>query len=118
MTEGERRKLTFANLLNGVPVGQIMVAFGMSEKEVMDDFRFVAAKIRSYRFERGMPLFPTATIAECREAKVELLYALQRVNADKDPVFSRIETLPFEPGNRGSQAELKLMEINSRRRGA
>lgn len=113
MTAGERRKLVFANLANGVPLPHVMEAFHLSELEVMADFRFIAGKIRSYRFERIMPPIPCDTIAEARADHVELLHTLARINADKDPTFGTIHTLPLEvrPDGRPSMAEAKLMEM-------
>lgn len=62
MTEAERgrlaevRRLIFQNLANRVPMASVMGAFRLSEKEVMDHFRFVARCITEYRFKRAMPL--------------------------------------------------------------
>lgn len=114
--DGDRRRLVFANLANGVPVAQVMQAQKMSEKEVMDAFSFMSKKIVSYRFERGMPLYPCLTIADAQANRVEFLWTLQRINPDKGPLFGRIETLPFnpEPGRPGP-AEQKLLELRMRR---
>lgn len=114
MTPGQRRLQVFTNLLNGLPVERIMEALKMSAKEVDDDFRFVVQKVRSYRFERGQPLVPCDTVANARANRVELLYTASRLNLDKDPRFSRIETLNFEAGGRMSPAEAKLIEMQAK----
>ena len=115
MTAGERRKLVFANLLNGIPVEQVMVAFKLSAKEVMDDFHFIGRKVRSYRFERGMPFVLCDTIENAKANRADILFTLTRINPDKEPLFSRIEMLPFEVGvGRPSAAEQKLLEIRMR----
>ena len=83
------RKLIFTNLLNGVPVGQVAQAFNrQTEKEVMDDFRFVAMKIKSYAFQRLMPYIALDTIAEAMQNKFLILGILEKVNLDILPMFS------------------------------
>lgn len=116
MILGERRRLVFHNIAVGHSVPAVMAALQMSEKEVEDDLAFVVRKLRSYRFERGMPLIPLGGIAEIRANRVDALYTLSRLNAGKDPAFSRIETLPFLADNGGkmSDAELKLLELRMR----
>lgn len=112
---GERRRLVFSNLLNGVSIEQLMATFKLSAKEVMDDFDFVARKIRSYRFERGQPFLLCDTIANASGAREALLFTLTRINTDTDPKFSHIQTLPFEP-TMGSAAVQKMQEIATTRR--
>jgi len=116
MRDGERRKLVFTNLANGLPVERIMAAMRMSEAEVLADFNFVCRKLRSYKFERQMPPTPCSTVAEVRANRVDLLFTLTRLNADTDPTFSKIETLPFSPGGSGgiSEAERVMFEMQVR----
>lgn len=115
--EAERRRLVFSNLANGVSVEQLMVAFRLSAKEVLDDFAFVAAKIRSYRFERGQPFLPVDTVENVRAQRPALLFTLSRLNLDKPAVFSKIVALELGDGSGRSPAEQKIMEINARRLG-
>lgn len=86
------RKLIFLNLLNGVPVAQVAQAFHrQTEKEVMDDFRFVALKIKAYAFQRVMPYIPLESVAEAQANKIQILGILEKVNLDVLPVFSSIK---------------------------
>lgn len=116
MDAGERRRLVYTNLLNFLPVERVMVAFEMSEKEVMDDFRFVALKIRSYKFERQMPPVAGETIELARANRVDLLITLGKLNLNRDPTYSRIEMLPFEGTGEGgmSLAEQAMREHRMR----
>lgn len=116
MRDGERRKLVFQNLCLGHPVPTVMAALHLSEKEVMADFNFVAAKIRSYRFERQMPVLDVSTIPLARNRRVDALLTLSRMNMDKDPTFSKIETLPYTANTGGgmSLAEQKMLEMRMR----
>jgi len=109
--------MIFINLANGVPLAGVMAAFRRSEKEVMDDFWFVASKIRSYRFERGAPMLPILSIADARGAnRAAILLTLRNVNLTVDPKFSKIDTekLDYGEGGRPSDAELRLFEVRSR----
>lgn len=116
MEDGERRRLVFTNLANGVPVHRIMEAFQLSERDVMADFEFVAQKWRSYRFERIMSPIPCDTIAQLQANKVEAIYALSRLNLNTLPKFSKISQLPFtvEPDGRMSEAERVMLELRTR----
>lgn len=96
MSPGERRRLVFTNLANGLPVERVMEAFRLSEAEVMADFEFVCTKVRSYRFERAMPVVPCDSLHAVRMNQPELLHTITKLNLDKDPTFSRIGTLPLE----------------------
>ena len=85
------RKLIFINLLNGVDIVEVAKTFHkQSEKEVMDDFRFVALKIKSYVFARAMPYIDCGTIAEARANKMQLLIILDKLNLDTVPIYSSI----------------------------
>lgn len=113
MTDGERRKLVFTNLCNGVSVPRVMEAMRLSEKEVMDDFKFVITKIRSYRFERSQPLIACGSVEDARTNRVQLLQTMIRCNLNTQAVYSRVETLPLEnmPGGGMSDGELKMLEM-------
>lgn len=113
--DGERRRLVFTNLVNGLPVARVMEAFKLSEKEVLVDFAFVSLKLRSYRFERAMPILKCSTIAEARDYRLDCLWTLQRCNLDKLPGHGPIETLPFDPTQgQMSLAEQRLLEARLR----
>jgi hypothetical protein len=117
MTLAADRKLIFTNLANSVPMRQVMAAFGRSEKEVMAEFEFVAKKIRSYRFERGMPFAACMTIRDAQKNAALLLHTLERLNLSTEPKFAKVETLPFDMATgRVSQAEAKLLEMRMKAR--
>ena len=87
------RKLIFGNLLNGVAPAQVAQAFHKaSEKEVMQDFAYVALKIKCYAFQRAMPYIPCDTVAEAMQNKILILGILDKLNLDVLPVFSSIKT--------------------------
>ncbi len=109
----EERKLIFANLVNGVPVASVMEAFKRSEDEVMADFAFVATKIISYRFERGMPFVNCRSIDEAIRKKALALHSLERINLLTDPVYSKVETAPIDPQS-SNDIERKIMERHAR----
>lgn len=115
MRDGERRRLVFTNLVNGIPVRDVMGALHMSEKEVMDDFRFVAIKLRSYRFERAIPILACATIAEAQAHRAEFLFNLSRLgplSMENLPKYTKIETLPFmDNGGSISDGERAMLEL-------
>jgi hypothetical protein len=91
---GEERRLVFTNVANGVPIQQVMSAFRKSEKEVMDDVRFVAKKITEYRFSRRakptekeplgrpcpLPPLGCSTLAEITWNRLALLETLGRLS--------------------------------------
>lgn len=116
MRDGERRQLVFTNLLNGLPVHVVMESFRLSEADVMADFHFVIAKIRSYRFERSIPLTPIGSIDQARAERVALLDTMRKCNLDKLPRYSRIVDLPLDPNTGGamSLAEQKMLEMRMR----
>lgn len=87
------RELIFCNLLNGVSVIDVAKAFHKeTENQVMEDFRFVALKIKGYIFARAMPFIPLDTIAEAMQNKFMVLDLLKKVNLDVAPEFSNITT--------------------------
>lgn len=116
MDDGERRKLVFTNLLNGLPVASITATFHLSEAEVMADFKFVMQKLRSYRFERAMVPVEGETIQLAIHHKVEHLYTLTRLNLEKPAAFARIVHLPFtqDPGGGISEAERVMRDMQLR----
>jgi len=114
MTDAERqrlaetRRLIFKNLANGVVVEKVMAAFGLSEKEVLDHFRFVARKIWGYRFERGMPYIKVETPADARCQVAPLLHTLKRigpVSLTSDHKFSHEVVVPIDGGEAKDRIE-------------
>jgi len=93
----EERKLIFTNLLNGVPVANVAQAFHRAtEAAVMDDFKYVALKIKGYMFARAMPFIPLDTVAEAMQNKFQVLDILAKVNLDVLPEFSSISANKLE----------------------
>ena len=74
---GERRRMIFSNVANGVPRETIMRTFALSALEVDREVAYVARKIGEYRFERRLPpvacgddreiRFNRKVLAECLE---------------------------------------------------
>lgn len=116
MDAGVRRRLVYTNLLNGISVEQVMDALHLSEREVLEAFRFVAVKIRSYKFERQLPPVPGETIDIARANRLDLLLTLSKLNTATDPTFANVEILPFEMNGSGgmSLAEQRMLEMRMR----
>lgn len=91
------RRLIFLNLMNGVPVESVAKTFHrQTEKEVWDDFRFVALKIKSYAFQRVMPYIPLDNVQEAQANKILIISILGKLNLDVMPVFKTITAQPVE----------------------
>lgn len=90
------RKLIFINLVNGVPIPTVAQTFHReSERAVLDDFRFVALKIKSYMFARAMPFIPIEHPRDVVQNKSLVFDLLDRVNLDVLPAFSKITSSEF-----------------------
>jgi hypothetical protein len=90
------RKLIFINLVNGVPIHTVAQTFHReSERVVLDDFRFVALKIKSYMFSRAMPFIPLEHPHEVAQNKSLVFDLLNKVNLDVLPAFSKITSSEF-----------------------
>jgi len=76
---GEDRRLIFENVANGVPIQQVMSVFRKSEKEVMDEVRFVGKKVAEYRFRRHQPPLACDTLNELRINRVAILETLRKL---------------------------------------
>lgn len=76
---GEDRRLIFENVANGVPIQQVMSVYRRSEKEVMDDVKFVGRKIAEYRFRRHQPPLSCDNLNEIRINRRALLDTLRRL---------------------------------------
>jgi hypothetical protein len=77
---GEERRLIFVNVANGVPIQQVMSAFRKSEKEVMDDVRFIGRKIAEYRFRGRLPPLSCSTLHDISWHRRALLETLERLS--------------------------------------
>jgi hypothetical protein len=91
---GERRKMIFANVANGVEIPQIMKAFRLSETEVWADLQFVSRKIREYRFRRLLPPLASDNVRDIRwnrQALLETLECLGPVYLSSELILPRIE---------------------------
>lgn len=76
---GEDRRLIFENVANGVPIQQIMSVYRRSEKEVMEEVRFVGKKIAEYRFRRHQPPLSCTTLNEIFINRLALLDTLRKL---------------------------------------
>jgi hypothetical protein len=91
------RRLIFQNLANGVPPERVAQAFHRSSvKELMDDFRYVANKIKGYMFARTMPFIPFETPAEAKRHRLQLFDILKKLNLDVVPLYSKFEVASLE----------------------
>jgi hypothetical protein len=76
---GERRKLVFENIANGVPAEQVMQAFRLSREEVDREVAFVAKKITEYRFQRREPPLSCGNVPDIRFNRQALLDTLRKL---------------------------------------
>lgn len=91
------RELIFINLVNGVPIADVAKAFHKeTENQVMEDFRFVALKIKNYMFARAMPFISLDTVAEAMQNKLQAFELLNKVNLDVLPQFQKITANKIE----------------------
>lgn len=90
----DERVLIFQNLLNGVPAAQVARDFHkQSEEEVMRIFSSVLRKIKSYVFQRRLPIIGASTLVEIRSKyKMTCLGILPKLNLDKEPKHPNIIT--------------------------
>jgi hypothetical protein len=105
----ETRRLIFTNLANGVPVEGVMEGFHLSEKEVLDHFRFVARKIWGYRFERAQPYIKCETPNDAYHQRRALTYSLDRCGdtyLTSDHRLHNEKTAIMDPSNRGEADDM------------
>ena len=76
---GERRKLIFQNVANGVQVEDIMAAFSASREDIDRAVAFVAKKVKEYRFRRAAPPIPCDTVADIRWNRLALLETISKL---------------------------------------
>jgi hypothetical protein len=76
---GEDRRMIFSNVANGVPIQQIMSAFRRSEKEVMDEVKFVGWKIGEYRHRAKLPPLNCESLKDISWNRLALLETLQKL---------------------------------------
>lgn len=91
---GERRRMVFENVANGVPMDQVRSAFKLSQTEIDKDLRFVARKIREYRFRRRMPPLACDGVHDIRWNRVALLETLAKLGPEyleSDLIIPKIE---------------------------
>lgn len=99
MFDAQQKKDIYTNLLNGVSTQAVAEAFCASEKEIEDVFRNVTLKIRSYCFERMIPLPPCENVGDARGNRIALLAYLDKVNLDVLPIYKSITTQGVDHGN-------------------
>lgn len=95
-TRSLERRLIFQNLANGVPIAIVARDFHKQPFEVMDDFRFVVSKIKSYGFVRVMPYIPCETLELANKNRVFLFDLLEKLNLDNAPAIASINEMPLE----------------------
>lgn len=96
--------MIFANLLNGVPIGQVCKDFNKSESEVQNIFAFVLRKIKSYCFlrsatENAYPIITASTLEEAKKYKLTCLTVLPKLNMNREAQFKDITTQLVTPDN-------------------
>lgn len=79
---GEERRLIFQNVANGVPMDQVRATFKRSQTEIDRELRFVARKIREYRFRRYQPPVACDEVKDIRWNRVALLETLRKLGSD------------------------------------
>lgn len=93
----DAKALIFANLLNGVPMGQVCKDFNKSESEVQNIFAFVLRKVKSYCFLRSTtkeayPIITASTLEEAKAHRITCLNVLPKLNMNKEAQFKDIKT--------------------------
>ena len=79
---GEERRLIFQNIANGVRMETIMATFRRSEQEVWNEVKFVARKIREYRFRRHLPPLESQGAVAIRTNRKALLETLAKLGPE------------------------------------
>ena len=91
----ETRRLIFKNLANKVPLEKVKGAFRLSEREVMDHFRFVARAIKEYRFKRALTFQRLDSIRDAQEGRIVFFSTLEKIGPIRltsDHRLSEIQT--------------------------
>lgn len=95
--------LIFQNLLNGVPVKQVCLAFNKTETEVLQTFSYVLLKVKSYVFLRqtrvGYPTIIASTIEEAKKYRLTCLSVLPKLNLSRPADFKDIQNEIVTPDN-------------------
>jgi hypothetical protein len=76
---GERRRMIFENVANGVNIDALKTTFRASPEEIQRETAFVARKITEYRFQRRLPPIQCSTLGEIRANRVILLASLSKI---------------------------------------
>ena len=90
---GQRRRLAFQNLANGVPEDRIRANLRLSELELEQAQKFVAKKITEYLVLRRQPPVPCANIREIRWNRQALLGVLAKIgdlDLSSELILSRV----------------------------
>lgn len=91
------KALIFQNLVNGVPVQFVGRHFNLrDEREVMDIFRYVANKIKTYMFQRTIPFISFDTPQEAKRHRRQLFDILKKINLDIVPLYTKFEVGQLE----------------------
>lgn len=116
---GEKRRLIFSNVANGVPIEDIKAAFLVSDLEIEQVVAFVGKKIKEYRFRRcgdaakgAAPPILCETIQDARLYRLAAMETLSKLG----PKYLASELLL--PTIHIQKAEMRnLPEIRHRLRG-
>jgi len=76
---GQRRRLIFQNLANGVPTEQIRTALHVSDTEIDQARAFVVKKINERLFLSRQPTIPCQSMADIRWHRATLLAVLSKM---------------------------------------
>lgn len=96
---GNRRRLVFQNMANGVPVEKIGADLRLSSTEVEQARTFVARKITEYLVLRRQPPLPCANLKEIRWNRRALLGVLAKIgdlDLSSQLILSRITVQAFD----------------------
>ena len=97
--ESERardRRLIVQNLCNGVPLGDVAAAFKRTDKEILDDMKFVVQKVHAYCLGRGRQMLTLDDVGALRLHRMIVLEILERLNLDVLPTYSKITVQTFD----------------------
>lgn len=83
---GQRRRLIFTNVANGVPLTAIRRALKATDEEITREAMFVARKINEYRFRRlsdgsdhARAVLNIQTLADIRAKRLNLFETLNKI---------------------------------------
>jgi hypothetical protein len=82
--------------VNGVPLGEVMRAFGRTGAEIAADIRYAGNKIASYCIARCQPVRDFADVGVIRAHGSLVHHYLDRVDLDVLPRFKNIRVESFD----------------------